>query len=390
MQNYALSVFQKLYILSILPHILGLRAPNQLDDFQGRDWQPLGARNFAADCVDVSLLLSAPLEEYAAIVSQSAGIRSNASAATCLLTAEVPEYGSSGSDSECESHVWDVRESQTEAEPFTQQLRLHSTCNMGSLGLQVMRHGAATKHRRLADSSIPAANATLSNQTGAASPGPGPGGSNGQGPSNGIACCCGQNNQVGGSSQCCCGPVTICCQASGFCLTQNCTAIFVGSTLIAGALISFMTCGICIYRARANLQEPATFWTRSGGRFRDNGSRQARRPLPTHAPPDDEEGTPRECPVCLEETTSNAQWVVFGCHHATCRTCYDQLVAKPHQDAACPLCRRPLTELVPETTPSHVAIQMQPLQREPAGPSGGQVPASAAASGSSSRVAATS
>ena len=55
----------------------------------------------------------------------------------------------------------------------------------------------------------------------------------------------------------------------------------------------------------------------------------------------------RECPVCLEETTSNAQWVIFGCHHATCRTCYAQLVAKPHQDAACPLCRSPLTELVP-------------------------------------------
>jgi hypothetical protein len=34
-------------------------------------------------------------------------------------------------------------------------------------------------------------------------------------------------------------------------VTQNCTAIFVGSTLIAGALVSFMTCGICVYRCAA-------------------------------------------------------------------------------------------------------------------------------------------
>ena len=42
-----------------------------------------------------------------------------------------------------------------------------------------------------------------------------------------------------------------CCQTAGFCVTQNCTAIFVGCTLIAGALVSFMTCGICIYRCLA-------------------------------------------------------------------------------------------------------------------------------------------
>jgi hypothetical protein len=36
---------------------------------------------------------------------------------------------------------------------------------------------------------------------------------------------------------------------SGFCATSNCTAIFVGSTLVAGTIISLMTCGVCVYRS---------------------------------------------------------------------------------------------------------------------------------------------
>ena len=43
-------------------------------------------------------------------------------------------------------------------------------------------------------------------------------------------------------------PLASAASRPGFCVTQNCTAIFVGSTLIAGALVSFMTCGICVYR----------------------------------------------------------------------------------------------------------------------------------------------
>ena len=55
----------------------------------------------------------------------------------------------------------------------------------------------------------------------------------------------------------------------------------------------------------------------------------------------------RDCPVCLEEVTKNAEWVIFPCHHGTCRTCYGQLVGKPDGDAACPLCRTALTEPMP-------------------------------------------
>ncbi|KAK9916394.1 hypothetical protein WJX75_002142 [Coccomyxa subellipsoidea] len=359
MQRHALSILVLLCILSILPRILTLRAPKNVEDAHGGQLQVVGAREFLGSCIDISLLLSGSVHEYSSVLGHSTDIRGNATLddAACLLTAEVRTDGSDGGQTECDSHIWDMRESDTGAESFTQRLRLHSTCDVVGMGLQVMRDGVASKHRRLADSTSPSANMTAPNQTIPIVPGSG--GSNSQGPSSGIACCCGQNN-------------------------QNCTAIFVGSTLIAGALISFMTCGICIYRARSSLQEPATFWARSGGRLRENAARRPRRPLPTTAPPAEEEGTVRECPVCLEETTSNAQWVIFGCHHATCRTCYAQLVAKPHQDAACPLCRSPLTELVPEEGSSQVAIQMQPLEREPAGPSRGQVPVGASPVASSS------
>ena len=31
-----------------------------------------------------------------------------------------------------------------------------------------------------------------------------------------------------------------------------------------------------------------------------------------------EEGKARECPICLEEVTSNAGWTKFSCTHGTC------------------------------------------------------------------------
>ena len=71
----------------------------------------------------------------------------------------------------------------------------------------------------------------------------------------------------------------------------------------------------------------------------------------------------RECPVCLEEGAANAHWAVFPCGHATCRPCYERLVAKPQQDAACPLCRAPLCEPVPGTRRiwSHVRVYARAL-----------------------------
>ncbi|CAL8466708.1 g6244 [Coccomyxa elongata] len=357
MQKHVQLVLLWLCVSSIWPQILGLRASKPLEEVNDRDDLLLGTRNFSAGCIDIRLLLSGPTHEFTALVSHSQG---SPDADECLLTAAIH---SDDGESQCDSHVWDVRGPQAQGVSYTQPLRLESSCSVGDMSLKVLRNHAATKRRLLADNTSPAANLTSVNQTVPISPSPAS--TNSQGPSSGIACCCGQNNQVGSSSQCCCGPISICCQSSGFCMTQNCTAIFVGSTLIAGALISFMTCGICIYRARSSLQDPA-LWARSGGRLRDQNSRRVRRPLPVQAPPLEGEGTPRECPVCLEEITSNSQWVIFHCRHATCRTCFDQLVAKPHQDAACPLCRSLLTELVPEEAAPQVSVQMQPLQREPA------------------------
>ena len=40
----------------------------------------------------------------------------------------------------------------------------------------------------------------------------------------------------------------LCWLQTGFCANSNCTAIFVGSTLVAGTIISILTCGVCVYR----------------------------------------------------------------------------------------------------------------------------------------------
>ena len=135
---------------------------------------------------------------------------------------------------------------------------------------------------------------------------------------------------------------------------------------------------------------------------------RARRPmrlLPVRAPPAEDEGTRRDCPVCLEEISVNADWVsltagqdwvlhdtndclscqaavvmlcvsviciaplcprahllvpisscpccirvqvVFPCGHGTCRECYQRLVGKLLEDEmACPMCRAPLAEVDP-------------------------------------------
>jgi len=76
------------------------------------------------------------------------------------------------------------------------------------------------------------------------------------------------------------------------------------------------------------------------------GHAPAVRPLPLRAPAAGEEGAPRECAVCLETYTRNADWAVFACGHATCRPCYAKLLQRPGR--CCPLCRQPLVEPVAE------------------------------------------
>ena len=166
----------------------------------------MGAREFLGS--DISLLLSGSVHEYSSVLGHSTDIRGNATLddAACLLTAEVRTDGSDGGQTECDSHIWDMRESDTGAESFTQRLRLHSTCDVVGMGLQVivrlvcddtitgiclcclgfakvkkkdgdadpltdlyeqlqvMRDGVASKHRRLADSTSPSANMTAPNQ----------------------------------------------------------------------------------------------------------------------------------------------------------------------------------------------------------------------------------
>lgn len=71
---------------------------------------------------------------------------------------------------------------------------------------------------------------------------------------------------------------------------------------------------------------------------------------PVFPPAEEEEGSARECSVCLEEVTANANWTCFGCHHGTCTGCYEKLCQRPLHAARCPLCRAPLLEIVPRGT----------------------------------------
>ena len=98
-------------------------------------------------------------------------------------------------------------------------------------------------------------------------------------------------------------------------------------------------------RARAQIRNAQSH--ERGGR-RSRAARRPMRLLPVGGPPAADEGTRRECPVCLEEVTANAEWVVFPCRHSTCADCYHRIVGKLlEDDAACPMCRAPLAEPVP-------------------------------------------
>ena len=100
-----------------------------------------------------------------------------------------------------------------------------------------------------------------------------------------------------------------------------------------------------MHRARAQIRNAQSH--ERGGR-RARAARRPMRLLPVGGPPAADEGTRRECPVCLEEVTANAEWVVFPCRHSTCADCYHRIVGKLlEDDAACPMCRAPLAEPVP-------------------------------------------
>ena len=74
------------------------------------------------------------------------------------------------------------------------------------------------------------------------------------------------------------------------------------------------------------------------------------RPVATHTPAAEDEGTVRECPICFEEITHNQEWLLLPCKHGVCATCYQKLIQDQHQVTTCPLCRMPLLEPVPKQT----------------------------------------
>ncbi|KAL0052745.1 hypothetical protein WJX82_006934 [Trebouxia sp. C0006] len=55
------------------------------------------------------------------------------------------------------------------------------------------------------------------------------------------------------------------------------------------------------------------------------------RPVATHTPAAEDEGTVRECPICFEEITQNQEWLLLPCKHGVCATCYQKLIQDQHQ-----------------------------------------------------------
>ena len=159
-------------------------------------------------------------------------------------------------------------------------------------------------------------------------------------------------------------------------------------------------------------KEDASFRSSYAGRGRRKEPlKRPMRALPTNKPPAEQEGQPRECPVCLEEVgasllrastmqrwipfslrrpptdsnclstsclervvhrvlkvrgspvsikashwlsrvhclqnTANDDWTVFTCKHATCIGCYNTLCKGDPDLAMCPMCRMPLMEPAP-------------------------------------------
>jgi len=75
-------------------------------------------------------------------------------------------------------------------------------------------------------------------------------------------------------------------------------------------------------------------------------------PVPTLKPDPEDEGKLRECPICFEETSENAHWLLLPCKHGVCTTCYCKLVQDQHRVTNCPFCRMPLLEPAPSQPPT--------------------------------------
>lgn len=79
------------------------------------------------------------------------------------------------------------------------------------------------------------------------------------------------------------------------------------------------------------------------------------RPVATHTPAAEDDGSLRECPICFDEITHNKEWLLLPCKHGVCTTCYHKLVQDQHRVTTCPLCRMPLLEPVPTPQPAEGA-----------------------------------
>ncbi|KAK9813404.1 hypothetical protein WJX73_006296 [Symbiochloris irregularis] len=153
---------------------------------------------------------------------------------------------------------------------------------------------------------------------------------------NTMQCCCKLSPTANDPNRqyCCCGPPDTCCDGgngTGFCHVQNCTAVMMGAVLLIVALTSLVTVSLWVHRSRvlqAHAQRRILLQRSHRAAARPIVAQPVRRLPVVDCPPEDE-GKARECPVCLEETTVNASWTRFPCHHGTCRQCYEKLCSRP-------------------------------------------------------------
>ncbi|EIE26420.1 hypothetical protein COCSUDRAFT_39523 [Coccomyxa subellipsoidea C-169] len=163
-----------------------------------------------------------------------------------------------------------------------------------------------------------------------------------------VQCCCYNatytpfTTPAGTNTGCCCGAQSDCCPSTGLAICKGKGNYCFIIVTVSSVVIAFVFClGFAFFYAASCSSLPHAAIEMV--------------PKKTVEQSVDMEGQSRECPVCWDKVTRNAQWRLFSCRHGTCEQCYKRIVVLPGSAASCPLCRMPLVEPRPRALPVSAA-----------------------------------
>lgn len=232
------------------------------------------------------------------------------------------------------------------------------------------------------------------------------------GSSSDLICCC-QGNSASNSytlpyqspapPYCCCGQQSDCCATTTSVMGLICGGGQVcGILMLMSALIGVLVLTICItgaFMARRRRLQAATGETAAAQLQTGLSSRPTLQVpyippdqlmlLSVHKPVEEEVGTQKECPICLDAIDVAADnWAAFPCTHGCCKPCLEDLLRHSSRRVnpsvlavLCPLCRKvavapisivsgtplpPRSPSLPTPQPSETLITIQPAPQTPA------------------------